>query len=80
MHLLFDQLAAGVWTPEFLILKTEEVSRAVIRAIEKKRFEAIIPFWLAVVCRVKALFPALFRFLSYHTLRLRQGQSFRKDG
>jgi short-subunit dehydrogenase len=79
MQLLFDQLAAGVWTPEFLILKTEEVSRAVIRAIEKKRFEAVIPFWLAVVCRVKALCPALFRFLSYHALRLRQAQSIRKD-
>ena len=43
MQLLFDQLAAGVWTPEFLVLKTEEVSRAVIRAIEKKKFEAVIP-------------------------------------
>lgn len=79
MQLLFDQLAAGVWTPEFLILKTEEVSRAVIKAIEKKRFETVIPFWLAVVCRVKALCPALFRFVSYHALRLRQAQSTRKD-
>lgn len=79
MQLLFDQLAAGVWTPEFLVLKTEEVSRAVIRAIEKQRFEAVIPLWLALVCRFKAVFPTIFRALSYHMLRLRQARAFRKE-
>ena len=79
MQLLFDQLAAGVWTPEFLVLKTEEVSRAVIRAIEKQSFEAVIPLWLALVCRFKAVFPAIFRALSYHMLRFRQARAFRKE-
>ena len=79
MQLMFDQLAAGVWTPELLILKTEEVSLAVIRAIEKKRFEAVIPLWLALACRFKAVFPTIFRALSYHMLRLRQSRAFRKE-
>ncbi len=67
MHLLFDRMTLGA--PEFLILKTEDVSRVVIRMIEKERFQAIIPSWLAAVCFFKALAPNLFRVVSYHLLR-----------
>lgn len=71
MRLLIDHSASGVWIPEFLILKTEDVSRTVIRAIEKRRFQVIIPFWLSLTCFFKGLMPNLFRHLSYWVLRLR---------
>jgi len=71
MRLLLDHLASGVWIPEFLILRTEAVSRSVIRSLEKRRFQVVLPFWLALVCFVKGLAPNLFQLLSYRVLRLR---------
>jgi len=78
MSLLIEQMASGIWIPEFLILKTEEVSRAVIRAIEKRKFQIVMPFWLALACLFNGLLPSLFRVVSYHTLRLARGQKPRK--
>ncbi|MFQ5902556.1 MAG: SDR family NAD(P)-dependent oxidoreductase [Candidatus Binatia bacterium] len=69
MRLLFDQLASGA--PKFLVLKTDEVSRAVIRSIQKEKFEVVIPLWLALACFFKGLMPNAFQLLSYQALRLR---------
>ena len=68
-RLLFDDLAPAA--PGFLILKAEEVSHAVIRAIERKKFEVVIPLWLALACFFKGLMPNLFRLVSYQALRSR---------
>lgn len=68
-RLLFDDLAPGA--PAFLVLNVERVSRAVIRAIESKKFEVILPRWLALACFIKGLVPNIFRLVSYHALRLR---------
>ena len=78
MRLLIDQMAPGVWIPEFLILKPEGVSRAVMQAIQKQKFEVVIPLWLAVVCVFKGLMPSIFRLLCYHALRLRTRQQIKK--
>lgn len=78
MQLMFDQLAAGVWTPEFLVLNSETVSKAVIRAIRKEKFEVVIPIWLSFACFLKALMPNLFRVLAYRVLRLRSGGQIRE--
>lgn len=71
MRLLLDQLAAGVWIPELLILKPEEVCHAVMRSIQKKKFQVVIPLWLALACFFKGLMPNIFQLVSYHALRLR---------
>lgn len=67
-RLLFDDLAPDA--PGFLVLKAEAVSRAVIRAINRKKFEIIIPFWLASACFFKGLMPNIFRVLTHQVLRL----------
>jgi short-subunit dehydrogenase len=67
-RLLFDDLAPKA--AGFLVLKAEAVSSAVIRAIQRKKFEIIIPFWLALACLFKRLMPNLFRLLTYQALRL----------
>jgi short-subunit dehydrogenase len=56
-------------SPPHLFIGAEAVSRAVIRAIEKKRFEVTIPRWLALFCLVKRLAPGLFRFLAQRQFR-----------
>lgn len=63
MRLLFDQMALKQL--EFLVLKTEQVSRVVIRSIQKKRFLVVIPFWLALACLFKGLMPNSFQLLCY---------------
>lgn len=67
-RLLFDQLAS--WAPQFLVLKTEAVSRAVIRCLQKKKFQVVIPPWLALACFLKGVMPNIFRLVSYRVLRL----------
>lgn len=71
MPLFLEEVAAGVWIPEFALLEPAGVSRAIIRAIEKKRFEVILPFWFTLVCGVKALVPNIFHRASHHVLRFR---------
>lgn len=68
-RLLFDQLAPGA--PEFLVLKPEVVSQVIIRTIQRKTFEVVIPFWLALACFCKGLMPNLFRLVSHRILRWR---------
>ena len=41
-------------SPGFLMLAPETVSRLVIRAIATKKFEVIMPWSLALICRVAA--------------------------
>jgi short-subunit dehydrogenase len=67
-RLHFDELAP--MAPGFLVLETDAVSRAVIRAIEQQKCEVVVPLWLALACLFKRLMPNLFRFIFYHTLRL----------
>lgn len=64
---LFNDIAPK--PPAFLELDAEVVSRAVIQAIEKKRFEVILPRFLAGVCFFKRLMPNFFRLLTYRVLR-----------
>lgn len=48
-------------SPPALVITAEAVSRAVIAAIERRRFELIIPRWSAFVCWVKRMAPNLLR-------------------
>src|SRR2546426_3520305 len=68
-RVLYDHLAPK--PPSFMVLSVDEVSRAVIRAIERRKFEVIIPRWLALACLVKALMPSFFRLVAAGVLRLR---------
>lgn len=77
MALLFDRMAPGA--PGFLVLKPEEVSRTVIRSIQKEKFRVVIPFWLALACFIKGLMPNLFRLVSYQALRLRSARKTKRD-
>lgn len=47
--------------PANLIVSPESVAAAVIKLIEKRRFEVIVPRWLALVCAFKRYMPNLFR-------------------
>ena len=71
-HLHFDDMAPKA--PAFLVLKTDVVSRVVIQAIVRKKFEVVIPLWLALACFFKRLMPNAFRLLSYQVLRFRSVQ------
>lgn len=50
-------------SPAQLVIAPEAVSRAVIRALERKRFEVVLPRWLAAVCRLKGMAPNFFRLV-----------------
>lgn len=56
-------------SPPFLIVSTDSVSQAVIKAIERKKFEVVIPRWLALVCLIKRIMPNLFRIVLHRTFR-----------
>ncbi len=51
-------------SPAKLIVTTEAVCREVIKAIEKNKFEVILPRWLAFLCAFKRHMPNLFRHLA----------------
>jgi len=70
-RLLFDDLAPNA--PTFFVLDAAAVSRAVIKALESKRFEVVIPRFLAFVCFVKGLMPGVIRFLTSQVLGARVG-------
>lgn len=55
--------------PANLIVSTEAVCREVVRALEKNKFEIILPRWLALVCTFQRLAPGLFRFLVQRKFR-----------
>jgi short-subunit dehydrogenase len=60
---------SGPKSPEFLMMTPEAVSRRVIRVIEKKQFEVIMPRSLAVICAIKRFMPGFFRAISYRVVR-----------
>ena len=74
-HLHFDDIAPKA--PAFLVLNTDVVSRVVIQAIVRKKFEVVIPLWLAWVCFFKRLMPNFFRWISYQALRKRSIRQIR---
>jgi uncharacterized protein len=51
-------------SPASLVVSPEFVSAAVIKAIEGRRFEVVLPRWLALICWLKNLMPNLFRAIA----------------
>jgi len=47
----------------------EAISQAVIRAIERRSIEVVVPRWLAVMCWVKRVAPNLFRAAAQRIFR-----------
>ena len=58
-------------SPASLVVGPEFVSAAVIKAIEGRRFEVVLPRWLALICWVKRMTPNLFRSIVHRTFRAR---------
>jgi short-subunit dehydrogenase len=58
-------------SPAALVMSPEFVSAAVIKTIERKRFEVVQPRSLAFICWFKRLTPNLFRSLVHRTFRSR---------
>jgi len=56
-------------SPGFLMLEPENVSRLVIRAIDARKFEVVMPVSLALVCRVARMAPGLFRAVALRVIR-----------
>lgn len=57
--------------PSFMVLDAADVSRAVIRAVERQNFEITLPKSLAFACFLKGLMPGLVRFLTSRAFRSR---------
>ena len=55
--------------PEKLIVTTKAVCAEVIRAIEKNKFEVILPRWLALLSAVQRHLPNLFRIVAQRKFR-----------
>src|SRR4030095_1134407 len=51
-------------SPAQLFVTTEAVCREVLNAIEKNKFEVILPRWLAFLCACQRHMPNLFRYLA----------------
>ena len=56
-------------SPPALIVTAKEVSRAVIDAVERNKFEIVMPRWLAVMCLIKRYAPNLFRVVAQRRFR-----------
>jgi short-subunit dehydrogenase len=56
-------------SPPALFVTPQTVSRKVISAIEKNKFEIIMPRWLALMCALKRHAPNLFRILAQRKFR-----------
>ena len=56
-------------SPDFLMLAPETVSRLVIRTIDAKKFEIIMPWSLALICRAARMAPGLFRAVALRAFR-----------
>ena len=57
-------------SPPALIVSAKAVSRQVIRAIEKNKFEVVMPRRLAILCALKGLVPNLFRAIAQRRFRV----------
>ena len=56
-------------SPPALFVSAADVSRQVIRTIERNKFEVVIPRWLSLMCLVKRYAPNLFRLLAQRRFR-----------
>jgi short-subunit dehydrogenase len=56
-------------SPAALMITPEAVSRAVLRVIETKEFDLVMPRWLAFACWLKRLMPNIFRIVSHRRFR-----------
>jgi len=56
-------------SPPSLVSTPEAISQAVIRAIERRSIEVVVPRWLAVMCWVKRVAPNLFRAAAQRIFR-----------
>jgi hypothetical protein len=63
----FDERAPE--PPEFMVLDAADVSRAVMRAVAKKKSRIVLPRSLALICYLKGVFPGPVRFLTYRAMR-----------
>jgi uncharacterized protein len=61
-------------SPASLVVGPQFVSAAVIQAIERKRFEVVLPRSLALICWLKRMTPNLFRAVLDRTFRARGGK------
>jgi short-subunit dehydrogenase len=61
-------------SPPALVIPAEFVSAAVIKAIEKKRAEVVLPRQLALVYWLKSLMPGIFRAVLHRVFRSRMRQ------
>ena len=62
-------------SPASLVISPEFVSAAVIRAIERNRFEVVLPRSLALICWFKRMTPNLFRSVVHRAFRARSAKS-----
>ncbi len=56
-------------SPASLIIPAEAVAKAIIKAIEKRRFEAVLPWWLALACWFRRATPNFFLAAFHRALR-----------
>lgn len=56
-------------SPPNRIVSTEAVAQAVIKVIENKRFEIVLPRWLALLSALKRHLPNLFRAVAHRQFR-----------
>jgi short-subunit dehydrogenase len=57
--------------PSWLTVEPEFISRAVLKAIETKRFQVVPPRYLAFLCWIKQAVPGPFRALAHRAYRSR---------
>jgi uncharacterized protein len=67
----FNKSFADTNAPASLVVSPEFVSAAVIKAIEGRRFEVVLPRWLALICWFKHATPNLFRTIANRNFRHR---------
>jgi uncharacterized protein len=67
-------------SPASLVISPEFVSAAVIKAIEGKRFEVVLPRSLALMCWFKRMTPNLFRSVVHRAFRARAQQKVENNG
>ena len=56
-------------SPDALVVSAEFVSAAVIKVIEGRSFEVVLPRWLALICWFKHATPNLFRAVARRSFR-----------
>jgi short-subunit dehydrogenase len=62
-----------------MMVTADVVSREVIKAIEKNKFEVVTPRWLALVCALKRHMPNLFRVFAQRKFRQYMAEPLAND-